>query len=341
VIRYIDRHREDFGVEPICSTLQFAPSTYYAAKSRPLCARRVHDEQLKPEIERVWKQNRCVYGPRKVYKQLRREGICEPRCRIERLMRDLGLSGLVRGKSPRTTIPADVADRPADLVDRQFRATAPNQMWIADITYVATWSGFAYVAFVTDVFARRILGWRVANHLRADLALDALEMAIWTRQGETLAGLVHHSDRGVQYLSIRYTERLAAEQAVTSVGSKGDSYDNAMAESINSLYKAECIRREGPWRTVDDVELATLSWVHWWNTQRILEPIGDIPPVELEAAFYRDRQTVSYTNDAPVGAVATTRSLRPTLSGATELDNATRTPPTLPSAVTSASPETE
>jgi putative transposase len=337
VIRYIDAHREVYGVEPICDALQFAPSTYYAAKSRPPCARRVRDEQLKPEIERVWRENRCVYRPRKVYKQLRREGIREPRCRIERLMRDLGLCGLVRGAKARTTIPADVAGRPADLVDRKFRPSAPNALWIADITYVATWSGFAYAAFVTDVFSRRILGWRVSNHLRADLALDALEMAIWTRQGENLTGLVHHSDRGVQYLSIRYTERLAAEQAVTSVGSKGDSYDNAMAESINSLYKAECIRREGPWRTVDDVELATLSWVHWWNTQRIVEPIGDIPPVEYESAFYDSR---SDEFDAPVTALATTASLRTNVRGINELDNRPRTTRTLPDAITSPSPET-
>jgi putative transposase len=301
----------------------------------------VRDDALKPEIERVWRENRCVYGPRKVYKQLRREGICEPRCRIERLMRELGLSGLVRGAKTRTTIPADAGDRPADLVERQFRATAPNALWIADITYVATWSGFAYAAFVTDVFSRRILGWRVANHLRADLALDALEMAIWTRQGENLAGLVHHSDRGGQYLSIRYTERLAAEAAVTSVGSRGDSYDNAMAESIHSLYKAECIRREGPWRTVDDVELATLSWVHWWNTQRILEPIGDIPPIDFEHAYYRDRDDASGTIDAPAAAAATTTSLRSSLSDTTELDNAPRSEPTLQRAVTTAKPNTE
>jgi putative transposase len=274
-----------FGVEPICSALEVAPSTYYAAKSRPRCRRRVHDEELKPHIERVWRQHRCVYGPRKVYKQLRREGIVEPRCRIERLMRELGLRGRVRGARRRTTIPADTAARPGDLVDRNFKASAPNELWIADITYVATWSGFAYAAFVTDVFSRRILGWRVSKSLRADLALDALEMAIWTRQGEDLAGLVHHSDRGVQYLSIVYTERLAAEHAVTSVGTRGDSYDHAMAESIIGLYKSECITLDGPWRTAEDVELATLSWVHWWNTQRILEPIGDVPPVEFEAAW--------------------------------------------------------
>lgn len=303
MIRYIDVHREEFGVEPICGALQFAPSTYYAAKSRPPCRRRVHDAELKPQIERVWRANRCVYGPRKVYKQLRREGIVEPRCRVERLMRDLGLAGRVRGKKRRTTIPADVSARPADLVDRHFRASAPNQLWIADITYVATWSGFAYAAFVTDVFSRRILGWRVSNTLRADLALDALEMAIWTRQGEDLAGLVHHSDRGVQYLSIVYTERLAAEQAVTSVGSRGDSYDNAMAESIIGLYKSECITMDGPWRTVEDVELAMLSWVHWWNNDRILEPIGDVPPIEFETTW-RDTDTASRSSTTNTRAVA-------------------------------------
>jgi putative transposase len=198
VNRYIDAHGEEFGFEPICSALQLAPSSYYAAKRRPPCRRRVHDEQLKPHIERVWRAHRCVYGPRKVYKQLRREGIVELRCRIERLMRELGLRGRVRGKKRRTTIPADLCPRPPDLVDRRFRASGPNQLWIADLTDVATWSGFAYAAFVTDVFSRRILGWRVSNTLRADLALDALEMAICARQGEDLTGLVHHSDRGVQ-----------------------------------------------------------------------------------------------------------------------------------------------
>ena len=301
MIRYIDVHRDRFGVEPICTALQFAPSTYYAAKSRPPCRRRVRDEQLKPHIERVWRENRCVYGARKVYKQLRREGIVEPRCRIERLMRELGLCGRVRGARRRTTIPADVGARPADLVARSFKAPAPNRLWIADITYVATWSGFAYAAFVTDVFSRRIVGWRVSKSLRADLALDALEMAIWTRHGEDLSGFVHHSDRGVQYLSIVYTERLAAEDAVTSVGSRGDSYDNAMAESINGLYKAECITLEGPWRSVEDVELATLAWVHWWNTKRILEPIGDIPPVESEKMWHEQQATS--TAGSPAGLV--------------------------------------
>ncbi len=202
-------------------------------------------------------------------------------------MRQLGLHGRARGKKRRTTIPADPGRRPSDLVDRHFEAHRPNQLWVADITYVPTWSGFAYAAFVIDVFSRRIVGWRVSGSLRSDLALDALEMAIWTRQHDDLSGLVHHSDRGVQYLSIRYTERLEEEQAVTSVGSRGDSYDNALAESVNGLYKSELIynEHEGPWRTVEDVELATLSWVHWWNTQRLLEPLGYVPPVEFEEAW--------------------------------------------------------
>jgi putative transposase len=282
VIAYIDGHRDRFGVEPICETLQVAPSTYYAAKRRPLSQREQRDGVLKPKIERVHRENFSVYGARKVWKQLHREGTPVARCTVERLMKDLGLEGRRRGRKHRTTTPVQSEFRPADLVDRHFVASAPNQLWIADITYVATWSGFAYMAYVADVFSRRILGWRVSNTLRAELALDALEQAIWTRQEEDLDGLVHHSDRGSQYLSIRYTERLAEEGAITSVGSRGDSYDNAMAESIIGLYKSELITMRGPWRTVADVELATLTWVHWWNTSRLLEPIGDIPPVEYE-----------------------------------------------------------
>jgi len=276
-----------FGVEPICQTLEVAPSTYYAAKRRHPCRRQITDEALKTEIARIHAANFDVYGARKVWRQLRRDGVVVARCTVERLMRQMGLEGRTRGRRKRTTVPADPGARPADLVDRNFAATAPNQLWVADITYVATWSGFAYAAFVTDVFSRRIVGWRVSNTLRADLALDALEMAIWARQEESLAGLVHHSDRGVQYLSIRYTDRLAEAGAVNSVGSRGDSYDNALAESVNGLYKSELIHNRGPWRTVDDVELATLSWVHWWNTARLLEPIGDIPPAEFEANYYR------------------------------------------------------
>ena len=284
---YIDTHRESFGVEPICEVLEIAPSTYYARKTRPPCARAIRDGELKPEIERVYAANNWVYGPRKVWRALNREGIAVSRCRTERLMRQMGLAGRSRARKRRTTIPADVGLRPADLVERRFVAGRPNQLWVADITYVPTWSGFAYAAFVVDVFSRRIVGWRVAGTLRSDLALDALDMAIWHRRHEDLEGLVHHSDRGVQYLSIRYTERLEQEQAVASVGSKGDSYDNALAETINGLYKSELIYNEhfGPWRTVEDVELATLSWVHWWNHERLLEPIGYVPPAEFEATW--------------------------------------------------------
>jgi len=281
----VDAYRGRFGVEPICQVLQVAPSTYYAAKRRRPCRRDVRDQALKTAIGRVHAANYGVYGARKVWRQLHREGVPVARCTVERLMREMGLAGRTRGAKRRTTIPAESTAGRVDLVERRFAADAPNQLWIADITYVATWSGFAYTAFIIDVFSRRIVGWRVANTLRTDLALDALEMAIWSRT-QTLEGLVHHSDRGVQYLSIRYTERLAAAGAVTSVGSRGDSYDNAMAESIIGLYKCELITMRGPWRNVNDVELATLSWVHWWNTTRLHSAIGDIPPDEFEAAHY-------------------------------------------------------
>lgn len=284
---YVEAHKASFGVEPICEVLEVAPSTYYAAKNRQPCARALRDAELKVEIERVYAHNRFVYGPRKVWRQLNREGIAISRCRTERLMRQMGIQGRSRARKRRTTIPADVGLRPCDLVNRRFVASRPNQLWVADITYVPTWSGFAYAAFVIDVFSRRIVGWRVAGTLRSDLALDALEMAVWHRQHEDLSGLIHHSDRGVQYLSIRYTERLEEAEAVASVGSKGDSYDNALAETVNGLYKSELIynEHEGPWRTIEDVELATLGWVHWWNHERLLEPIGYVPPAEFEAAW--------------------------------------------------------
>jgi putative transposase len=272
--------------------LQFAPSTYYAARTRPACARTIRDTELVPEIRRIHAENFGVYGARKVWRQLHREGITIGRCRVERLMRHAGLAGRTRGKGRKTTIPDLTVSRPRDLVDRNFAVAATNVLWVADITYVATWRGFGYAAFVIDAFSRRILGWRVTASPRAELALDALEMAVWTRRGEQLDGVVHHSDRGSQYLSIRYTERLAEAGAITSVGSRGDSYDNAMAESIIGLYKNELIHPRGPWRTVDDVELATLSWVHWWNTQRLLEPIGHVPPVEKEQ-HWLDTHTTS------------------------------------------------
>ena len=268
------------------TTLEVAPSTYYSAVARRPCRRQVRDGELKAHIRRVFEDNYGVYGARKVWRQLNREQVVVARCTVERLMRQMGLAGRVRGRRRKTTIPDSTADRPEDLVERAFAATAPNQLWVADITYVATWSGFAYVAFVTDVFSRRIVGWRVSSNLRADLALDALEMAIWSRKDAAFPDLVHHSDRGVQYLSIRYTERLADIGAASSVGSRGDSYDNALAESVFGLYKAELISMQAPWRTIEDVELATLSWVHWWNTRRLHSAIGNIPPVEYEAAYY-------------------------------------------------------
>ena len=240
-----------------------------------------------PELQRVHAANFGVYGGRKLWRQLNRQGVQVGRDRVRRLMRRLGISGAVRGKIKRTTVPAAVAARPGDLVERRFTASEPNRLWVADLTYVATWSGFCYVAFVIDAFSRRIVGWRVSTSSRAELALDALEMAIWARAGEKLDGLVHHSDRGAQYLSIRYTERLAEQGAATSVGSRGDSYDNALAETVHGLYKTELIRRQGPWRTVDEVELATLRWVHWYNTGRLHGACKDLPPAEYEDLFYR------------------------------------------------------
>jgi putative transposase len=287
MITYIDKFKHRYGVEPICRVLPIAPSTtYYAAKRRPPSARALRDEELKAEIARVHAEHFGVYGARKVWRQLHREGIAVARCTVERLMGELGLEGVRRGKAHKTTTPTPSVARPADLVERNFAATRPNQLWVADLTYVATWSGFVYVAFVIDAFSRFLVGWQASRSLRTDLALDALEMAIWRRQGQ-LDGLVHHSDRGSQYLSIRYTERLAEAGAVTSVGSRGDSYDNALAETIIGLYKTELIRRRGPWKGIDQVEYATLEWVDWFNHRRLLEPIGHLPPAELEAAFHK------------------------------------------------------
>jgi putative transposase len=292
MIPYIDEHRSSFGIEPICRTLEIAPSSYYAARVRPPSARSVRDEELKADIGRIHRANYAVYGARKLWHALRREGTAVGRDQVGRLLRGLGLTGAVRGKTRRTTIPARVAERPADLVERVFVAPAPNRLWLADITYVSTWSGFCYAAFVIDAFSRRIVGWRVSSSLRAELALDALEMAIWSRRSADLEGLVHHSDRGVQYLAIRYTERLADEGAVTSVGTRGDSYDNALAETVNGLCKTELIRARGPWRTVDQVELATAAWVVWWNDQRLHWACEDVPPAEFEAAYHhRLRET--------------------------------------------------
>jgi putative transposase len=298
-VRFIDEHRHDlidgreFGVEPICRVLsehgcKIAPATYWAHVKRPACARAVRDAELIIEIRRVHEDNYGVYGARKVWRQLNREGIEVARCTVERLMAADGLAGAARGASKRTTRADPAAPRPEDLVERQFIAHRPNELWVVDFTYVATWSGFVYVAFCVDVFARVITGWRTARSMTTDLVLDALEMAIWQREraGHSIQGLVHHSDAGSQYTSIRYTERLAEAGAKPSIGSVGDSYDNAMAESIIGLFKTEVIRRRGPWRTLDDVEIATLEWVDWFNNRRLFEALGNIPPAEAEANYY-------------------------------------------------------
>jgi putative transposase len=287
MIRFIDTYRDRHGVEPICRTLQVAPSSYYAARSRKPSARAVADAALGEAIVAIHQQHYGVYGVRKVWIALARAGVVVGRDHVARLMRTLGLTGVVRGKAARTTVPTATAERPGDLVGRRFGAAAPNRLWVADLTYVRIRSGFCYTAFVVDVFSRRILGWRVAASLHTELALDALEMALWARRRDDLGGLVHHSDRGTQYLSIVYTERLAAAGAVGSVGSRGDSYDNALAETVNGLYKTELIHRHGPWRTVDQVELATARWVSWWNERRIHSACHDMPPVEFEAAYHR------------------------------------------------------
>jgi putative transposase len=286
-VSFINQHRDRFGVEPICQTLEVAPSTYYAALSRRPSARRLRDEDLKAEITRVHKDNFDVYGVEKVWKQMRRERIECGRDRVARLMAGLALQGVVRGKVWRTTIPSEAGSRPADLVDRNFSAIAPDRLWVADLTYVSTWSGVSYVAFVTDVFSRYIVGWKVSTTLRAELALDALEMAIWARGSGDLEGLVHHSDRGVQYLAIRYTERLADAGAVRSVGSRGDSYDNALAESVIGLFKTELIKKQGSWRSFEQLELATAHWVDWYNNRRLHTAIGDVPPAEYEQLYRR------------------------------------------------------
>jgi transposase InsO family protein len=296
MVAFIDDHRDLYGVESICSVLPIAPSTYYEGDARRknpglLPARAKRDAQLRSEINRVWHEQREIYGVRKLWKQMRREGFDVARCTVARLMSDLGLRGVVNGKTIKTTIPDHSASRPPDLVDRDFTATRPNELWVADFTYVATWRGFVYVAFVIDVFSRMIVGWRASNSPRTDLALDALEQAIFSRS-ET-EGVVHHSDRGSQYLSIRYTERLAEAGMERSVGSIGDSYDNALAEAVIGLFKKELVRRKGPWRNLDHVEFETLTWVSWFNSHRLLEPIGYIPPAEFEAAYYRNQPTLA------------------------------------------------
>ncbi|WP_156170716.1 IS3 family transposase [Croceicoccus naphthovorans] len=291
MIAFIDEHRNDYGVEPICRVLPIAPSTYHehvAQRHDPsrLSARARRDQALKPEVLRVFGENFGVYGVRKVWRQMKREGFDIARCTVERLMRDLGLQGVIRGKPVRTTISNKAAPCPLDQVNRQFHAPAPNMLWVSDFTYVATWAGFVYVAFVIDVYARYIVGWRVSRTAHANFVLDALEQAIHDRRPVHRGGLVHHSDRGSQYVSIRYSERLAEAGIEPSVGSVGDSYDNALAETINGLFKAEVIHRRGPWRSFEAVEYATLEWVNWFNKRRLLEPIGNIPPAEAEERYY-------------------------------------------------------
>ena len=301
MITFIDENRDAYGVEPVCDVIEIAPATYYEHKRQEReparrSARAKRDEALRPEIQRVVDDNYGVYGVRKVWKQLLREGFEVAKCTVRRLMAQMGLRGATRGKAfTVTTIPDDLLSRPRDLVDRDFTATAPNRLWIADITYVKTSAGFVYVAFVTDVYSRRIVGWRASSSLETDLALDALEQAIWDRIDGDPDGLIHHSDHGSQYLSIRYSERLRDTSIEPSVGSVGDSYDNAMAETIIGLYKTELINPRGPWRGLDDVEYATLEWIDWFNHRRILQPIGDIPPAEYEDNYYRDNSPADTT----------------------------------------------
>ncbi len=290
MIAVIDEHREVYGVEPICRVLPIAPSTYHehaARRADPsrLPPRAQRDAELREKVQRVFAENLNVYGVRKVWRQLQREGVPVARCTVARLMRDMGLAGVIRGKPVRTTMSDKAAPCPLDRVNRQFRAPAPNMLWVSDFTYVSTWSGFVYVAFVVDVFARRIVGWRASRSAHAGFVLDALEQALHERRPVS-GKLVHHSDRGSQYVSIKYSERLAEAGIEPSVGSVGDSYDNALAETINGLYKAEVIHRRGPWRSLEAVEFATLEWVDWFNNRRLLELIGDIPPAEAETNYY-------------------------------------------------------
>ncbi|WP_344094616.1 IS3 family transposase, partial [Nocardiopsis composta] len=289
VVAYIDLYRQEFGVEPICEVLQTAPSTYYAAKNRTPSLRSRTDEATTARIRQVHADNYGVYGVRKVHAELNRQGHRVARCTVHRLMRRAGLRGITRGRGPRTTTPAPGPDLRPDLVERTFTADAPNRLWVADITYVRTFTGWVYAAFVIDVFSRRVVGWQVSKSLHTDLALDALEMAVWNRSrvGRRIDGLVHHSDRGTQYLAVRYTQRLAEAGAVASVGTTGDSYDNALAEAFHSLFKAELIRNRGPWRNLDEVEIAVAEYVDWFNHRRLHGETGLVPPAEFEDDFYQ------------------------------------------------------
>lgn len=297
MIRFIDAHKDEFGVEPICEVLPIAPSTYYDAVARRddparRSARDRRDVVLRGHIRRIWQDNHQVYGVRKVWRALGREGIVVAKCTVRRLMAQMGLRGATRGRRwVRTTIADPAAARPADLVNRDFSVPAPNRLWVSDLTYVAVRAGFVYTAFVIDAFSRRIVGWRCATSLATDLPLDALEQAIWDRLGAPADELVHHSDRGTQYLAFRYTDRLAQAGIAPSVGSVGDSYDNALAETIIGLYKTEVIERRVAWKDLADVEYATLVWVDWFNNRRLFGPLGHIPPAEYEAAYYAANQT--------------------------------------------------
>jgi putative transposase len=295
MISFIDDHRAVYGVEPICKVLPIAPSSYHARVTQrtdpaTASARARRDADLRTEIRRVFEANFGVYGVRKIWHELGREGVSVARCTVARLMRQMELRGVIRGKAAKTTISDKAMPCPADRVNRQFRASRPNLLWLADFTYVATWQGFVYVAFVIDAFARRIVGWRVSRTAHAGFVLDALEQALHDRRPVQGSGLIHHSDRGVQYVSIHYTERLAQAGIEPSVGSVGDSYDNALAETINGLFKTEVIRRRGPWRSLEAVEFATLEWVDWFNHRRLLEPIGNMPPAEVEQRYYTQLQ---------------------------------------------------
>ena len=307
IVDYIDVHRDQFGVEPICEVLQVAPSTYYAHRSRAPSARSISDAATSVAIGVVHSDKYGVYdvyGARKVHAELNRSGYRVARCTVERLMRTAGLQGITRAKGPRTTVPGLGPDHRPDLVDREFTAAAPNQLWVADITYVRTFAGWVYAAFVIDVFSRRVVGWQCSTSLRTDLALDALEMGIWARErtGADLTDLVHHSDRGVQYLAVRYTQRLSEAGVVASVGSRGDSYDNALAEAFNSLFNAELIRNKGPWKSIEDLEIAIAEYIDWFNHRRLHGEIGLIPPVEHETNHYR-------YNPAPATVSASVASL--------------------------------
>ena len=316
LVEYIDGHRGRFGVEPICQVLreaglQIAPSTYYAAKARPPSARAVRDAELIVDIRTAHKANLGVYGARKIHAELNRSGVPVARCTVERLMRQEGIQGIRRDKTRKTTFGENAeTERPEDLVERRFEATAPNQLWVADLTYIRTHAGWVYAAFVIDVFKRRVVGWQTSTNMRTDLALDALDMGLWQRQrtGQDVAGLIHHSDRGVQYRAIRYTERLAEADAVASVGSKGNSYDNALAEAFNSLFKAECIRNpamrpKGGWASIRDVEIAVAEYIDWFNHRRLHGEIGMVPPAEAEAAYWASQPPVEYAREhVPAGA---------------------------------------